>query len=149
MFLFEPGSPIAFDAIKLIKDFDLGIDPPPLEEFKRLMESLADTASSMFEEEGFFSAEEEPSLTRYGEPVPTNRAGSPKVKKTPSRTPMNATQVQYSDSIAAMEEEGGDVDDFDGESDLDAFRRFDSPTFEHSIYVKEPKFSNHASYKSY
>lgn len=105
----------------MIQDFDLGIDPPPLEEFKRLMESLADTASSMFEDEGFFSADEEPSLTRYGEPMPTNRAGSSKVKKTASRTPMNATQVQYSDSVAAMEEDDGD--DFDVESDLDAFRR--------------------------
>jgi len=111
----------------------LGIDPPPLEEFKRLMESLGDTAS-MFEEDGFFgeggSGEEGPgSMGPYGDSSPPRYedriSQPPRLRKTQKQVPMNATEVRNTDSAEDDEDVlisklHGLADEF--EVDVDALR---------------------------
>ena len=54
----KSGEPLVIDGVELdSKEFDLGVEPPPLEEFKRLMESLG--PETLFEEEGLESASEQ------------------------------------------------------------------------------------------
>lgn len=88
------------------------------------MDSLGDTAS-MFEDEGFFSPEEDASFSRYAGPTPSydSRAAVPKPRKTATKSPMNATQVSYGDSEGPTdsEEAEGDFDESSAEMYLHPF----------------------------
>lgn len=53
----KEDAPLVIDGVELdSKEFDLGVEPPPLEEFKRLMESLG--PDTLFEDEGLMGSEE-------------------------------------------------------------------------------------------
>eukprot|EP01038_Epipyxis_sp_PR26KG_P004683 gene4683-6578_t len=55
----KSSPPLVIDGVELDdKEFDLGVEPPPLEEFKRLMESLG--SESMFDDDVLFENTENP-----------------------------------------------------------------------------------------